>query len=382
MPKDSCAISGPSLAEWPLVNAVGGDPIAVLVRGLVFEACRKARSLAPALRVAAACSVSQSYAALGQVGLAEMSLARAEDLMRGLDAADARSARASLLEAQESLHIARGERAEAERVRARLVEQIAADAAGPEKRLGLAQMAINQAFDAWSAGRLSEAVRLMQQGLVTFTALEHELAEQNPAEAARARQGRSGTLANLSSAKVEIAEALKVFGAIAACEGHFDALSEEVRAKLARIGSAEKLMELQHELNEELPKVFGEDLDEHDLRLTALRELREAIALAESISDFDYLSIQWLQLSKLLRQFGQQKDAREALANAQHYAARAGDQMHLAAVSWAQAMDAAGRWQRSSQVERSSPLPQGRDALCRPGAGRAFVARAPRQIRA
>ena len=120
----------------------------------------------------------------------------------------------------------------------------------------LAEMAMNQAFDAKSAGRLSEAVRLMQQGLATFTALEHELADQDPAEAARARQGRSGTLANLSSARVEIADALEVFGAIAACEGHFDALSQEVRAKLARIGSAEKLMVLQQELNEELPKVL------------------------------------------------------------------------------------------------------------------------------
>jgi CHAT domain-containing protein len=334
-------IAGPWLAEWPLVDAVGGDPYEVLVRRLVFEACAEARSLSPALRAAAACCVSQSYAALGQVGLAEMSLARAEDLMRGLDAAEARSVRTSLLAAQETLHIARGESAEAERVRARLVELLAADAVGPEERLVRAEMAMNQAIDAKSAGRLSEAVRLMQQGLATFTALEQELAEQDPPEAARARVGRSGTLANLSSARVEIADALKVFGAIAACEGHFDRLSEDVRAELARIGSAEKLMELQHELNEELPKVLGEDLDEHDLRLAGLRELREAIALAESTSHVEYLGIQWFQLSRLLRQFGQQKDAREALANAQNYTARAGDQRHLAAVSWAQAMDAA-----------------------------------------
>jgi hypothetical protein len=105
-------IAGPWLAEWPLVDAVGGEPYEVLVRRLVFEVCAEARSLSPAMRVAAACSVSQSYAALGQVGLAEMSLARAEDLVRGLDATEARSLRTSLLAAQETLHIARGEFAE------------------------------------------------------------------------------------------------------------------------------------------------------------------------------------------------------------------------------------------------------------------------------
>jgi hypothetical protein len=72
------------------------------------------------------------------------------------------------------------------------------------------------------------------------------------------------------------------------------------------------------------------------LRQRALQDLRDAIKLAESVADFEYLGIQWMQLSKLLHVLGRGDERRAALMNAARNAARAGDQGRLAAASWMQ----------------------------------------------
>ena len=332
-------ITGPTLASWPLIIAEGGSAIDVLVRRLIFEACLMARELGPAELAAAACSVSQAYAALGEIALAEMSLARTRDLLAEAEANDAAAVQPNVLAAQETLYIARGEHAEAAQVRARLLADLPEGSSG--ERLVRAELIMNQALAAQSAGQLAEALRSMQQGVETFAELERELGDSDPTAALRARKGRSGSLANLSGVRAEIASGLELISTVVNVRD-FDALPNSARAALARIGSAEKFMLLQKELLETVPAAFPDEvLSPMAIRQRALHDLSDAIELAESVSDFEYLGIQWMQLSRLLDVLGRGAERREALISAARYAARAGDQARLAAVSWAQAKDAA-----------------------------------------
>jgi CHAT domain-containing protein len=198
-----------------------------------------------------------------------------------------------------------------------------------------------QALAAQSAGLLAEALRSMEQGVETFAELERDLGDSDPTAVLRARAGRSGSLANLSGVRAAIASGLELISTVANLRD-FNTLPDSVRAELARIGSAEKFMALQKELLETVPAALpNEVLSPKALRQRALDDLRAAIELAESVADFEYLGIQWMQLSKLLDVLGRDDERRDALINAARNAAHAGDQGQLAAASWAQAQDAA-----------------------------------------
>jgi tetratricopeptide (TPR) repeat protein len=293
-----------------------------------------ARGLGPAELAGAACSVSQAYAALGEIALAEMGLARANDLLAKAGANEAAPARSGLLAAPETLHVARGEQAEAAHARARLLADL--PESSRSERLVRAELMMNEALAAQSAGRLAEALRSMEQGIETFAELERDLTNGDLAAALRARAGRGGSLANLSGVRAEIASGLELIGSVANVRD-FGALPDSARAQFARIGSAEKLMALQKELLEIAPAVLPDEvLSPMPLRQRTLQDLRDAIKLAESVADFEYLGIQWMQLSKLLHVLGRGDERRAALMNAARNAARAGDQGRLAAASWMQ----------------------------------------------
>jgi tetratricopeptide (TPR) repeat protein len=144
-----------------------------------------ARGLGPAELAGAACSVSQAYAALGEIALAEMGLARANDLLAKAGANEAAPARSWLLAAPETLHVARGEQAEAAHARARLLADL--PESSRSERLVRAELMMNEALAAQSAGRLAEALRSMEQGIETFAELERDLTNGDLAAALRRR---------------------------------------------------------------------------------------------------------------------------------------------------------------------------------------------------
>ena len=172
-----------------------------------------ARGLGPGELAGAACSVSQAYAALGEIALAEMGLARANDLLAKAGANEAAPARSGLLAAPETLHVARGEQAEAAHARARLLADL--PESSRSERLVRAELMMNEALAAQSAGRLAEALRSMEQGIETFAELERDLTNGDLAAALRARAGRGGSLANLSGVRAEIASGLELIGSVA-----------------------------------------------------------------------------------------------------------------------------------------------------------------------
>ncbi|MDC6170699.1 CHAT domain-containing protein [Paucibacter sp. XJ19-41] len=346
-------IASTAMAQWPVILAEGGEPVEVLVRRLVLESCLRAQGATGAALCGAAASVVQAYCALGQVALAEMSLARAHDLLaehRGGDLGP----QLSVLMAQESLHIARGGFADAARVREEIRQlRAAADAATATADV---MLAMNQALFVLQNGDLPAALIALRQALSDFERLErerHDAADQPGMLAAR--QGRSGCVANLGCLKAEAAVGLELLRQLTAAEGDFSLLPADSIRQLQRFGNPGRTKAVLRTLllNWAQTQAPASALAS---RQEAEADLRLAIALATETGQSEYLGIQHLQLARLLRESGRVEEAYPLLPLALRHATSAGDQQHVAAAARELASCAAERGDRSGELDALETL--------------------------
>ncbi|MBK9442169.1 MAG: CHAT domain-containing protein [Comamonadaceae bacterium] len=339
------SIAGTAMARWPVVVAEGGEPVEVLVRRMVLEGCLRAQGASAGVLCAAAASVAQAYCALGQVALAEMSMARANDRLAQADGG-AVALRRNVLAAQESLHIARGEMDLAAKVRAEIRQPASASSTGVDSNLSTIsdeELAMNEALFARHRGDLTGALAALMRVHERFAQLEGECGRAaDQSGELRARQGRSGCIANIGSLKAEAAAGFDLLQQIAAVDGDVSRLTPSTVRQVQRLGDASRASIVLGGLADRWASTHPVS-NVAALRAQAEADLRHAIDLATQTGHSEYLGIQNLELARLLRECDREDEAYALLPLAIRHANDAGDQQHVAAGAWELARQASKR---------------------------------------
>jgi len=336
-------IAGPLLKTWPLVHASGNEPFGRLVTNLMLQASARSQGLPPATQAVIAALVSQNYVALGELGLAEMSLARADDLLRTASNEEAIAERPSLAAAREALLIAQGRRDEA-RV-ARQEAMSALDPANSLQRLEREGLLMNEAIHLLGEGRVAMAIQAMQRSVDGLARLDAELQPADPESAARARLLLSGSLANLADAYSMAARFMSLLQSLNEHGNDLSKLPPLAAAAVRGTRDADHLMAMQAELLERVQPLlnvqFPYGYTPQSVVAHAERLLRRALALARELDALEFLGIQSMNLGRLLRESGRPVEAAGAFTDAVRAAARAGDQVRLTHATWELAAEAA-----------------------------------------
>jgi hypothetical protein len=333
----------PYAQAWPLMIAVGGDPLESLARNLVFDACVQARDAPPSVRVDASCRVARDYTVLGETALAEMALKRAE-MFAEMAPSDAMVECTQLLDAtRESLYNAQGRLDEARAARERVLKALESSGGEGQFNLAIEQLAVNEALDLQQSGHFADAIDFMEASLERFSAQAEQIRAEDPAAAAEAEQGLSASKANLGGLWLAVSELQMHFQFIRSHFAEGTDLPDATTQYLRRLGNATAYMARQEELLQRLHPLLDERFLQgwtvESLRDHAESLLREAIEISGSLGLFEYLGIQSRTLAKLLRQANRDAEAAEAIAQASQFAARARDYSTLRAAFWEMAQD-------------------------------------------
>lgn len=328
----------PNAKQWPIVIAPpAGDLIAALVRNLIARACAEARGAPPEILAAMAGAVIQCYTGLGELGLAETSLARAEDLLRKSSDTARQEIGLQLENVKAELLTAQGRHQEAETIRQRVMTSGAFASGSLESRLAHQSVAMNHALYARRNGRLAEALTGLLDCLQKFSELEAEAREKNPEELSGVRHSLSGAIANLGMAYRDAANNLELMECLGARRMKYGDLSPSMRRHMHSIGSAEAFMAMQSEMLERveplLDRLFPDGHDSSMLIAHARHMLENALSISKEIGGYDFAAVQSHSLAQLLSDVGESEASEAIMRESLAYAARITDYSHMAAAS-------------------------------------------------
>lgn len=325
--------------QWPIVHPGlprewTGSPLAHLFQSLVGEGVVQARGQAPDACAMFASTAASSLLALGEIGLAEAALARADDWMartplgraRDLVAHMVDDIRADLLEA-----LGRYDESAALRSDLKRVPELAGDGRAAQlARLGIASQ---EALGLYKRGKLGAAINAFRECIDGWEAIVADAKEPDaamPADAStdRARclraglHGLSGVLANLAASFMTVMDDLLVWQIMRAPDltdgersARLAAADANPVAAIARLSDAFPALE----------PVFGDELSRQRLGEAADGLLRHALSLSEEIDAWEFAGVQAHRLAALHADIGDPRVAEEFAQRAVRHAARAGD---------------------------------------------------------
>jgi hypothetical protein len=300
-----------------------GDLMAALIMNLVAEVCAEIQGKPVDLRIILAGMVSQCYTILGETARARIALARARDLAATLPAEDPTAD--ALQEIEAEILRAEGRREEAARLRPKRQQPKGDD---PSARLARARILQNEGLELRTAGRLSDAIETVEQGVSLLRALIAE----NDNDDVRFTLG--GTIANLALLYADCARNLETLAVLAAKPAAYDELPKKIQQRLHQLGSADALLVMQKEMlgpvKDLLDARFG-TFDASRLRTQAIALYREAISGGR---DYEYLCIQCRGLAGLLMEAGDMSGAVTAAQDCVAYAARLRHYGFIGAATW------------------------------------------------
>ncbi len=325
--------------DWPLkhpgiARLWQGPPLVHLMLCRIAEGLIEARGEGAAHRAIFAANTASSLLAIGELGLAEAALARAEDAAAQIAPGREHDlARAMVDDVRADWLEAAGRFDEAGMLRARLqsIPELQGDAlAAALARQGLAAQ---QALALYEEGRMAEALSAFQDTVPGWQALAQrardEAAAAGPdhAEAAASLeraclQGLSGDLANLASVLTTLLDDLAVV-----CIARDPALTDDERrrrllaanpdpaAAVARIEACFGALEV----------LLGAEFTRAQLAARIDQLLRQALQLAEQSAAWEFAGVQAHRLAGLHATHGDPALAEQFAQQAVRHAARAGD---------------------------------------------------------
>lgn len=303
-------------AMLPLEVAQGGEPNEVLVRRSVLEKVLIARKESAAIRCGAAASVSQAYSALGQVALAEMSLARAEDCSKE-EGCNPLQTLHSRLSARESLYIARGEMDKAKEMADQL---LSLKGPGLSYRIAYTENKMNMGIYPCQRGELVESLQILKAVLSDLQVLEAEC--YHPADIKLLRQVRSGCLANIARALIDATTYI----------GMTSAGSSEDQA-VETLGGSDRANAIAFDVDSSAWMEVAGTRSPVRLLEQAEEDLRTAISLSEETGHSEYLAIQQMLHARVYQMMGRFPEVEAKLVAALRNSQRAGDQRHVGALA-------------------------------------------------
>jgi len=313
----------PNAKEWPLITASpAGQLREAVVRNLIAEVCAEAQGASASTRAQIAGLTVQCYTGLGEFGLAEANLARAEDLVANEPAS------LSLLNVKAELLSAQGHYQEAEQLRNQVL------AAGKFKnRVARQDLIMNNALEARKDGRLAEALEGMRTSAETYEELAKE-AVGDATQLAEIRHSQSGALANLGIIYSDIASNLELIAVLSTDSAKRDDLSPRLRQIMSQLGSAEAYTAMHDEMTQRVMPLLDPDVrNPPALRREAETLLRSALAISGEMGSYDYAAIQSRSLALVLDDQGKSRDAEAKMDACLRYAARVTDYHTMSAAS-------------------------------------------------
>jgi tetratricopeptide (TPR) repeat protein len=313
----------PTAKKWPVITASpAGQLREAVVRNLIAEVCAEAQGASASTRAQIAGLTVQCYTGLGEFGLAEANLARAEDLLANEPPS------LSLLNVKAELLSAQGHSQEAEQLRNQVL------AAGKfENRAARQDVIMNNALEARKGGRLAEALEGMRTSAKTYEELAKE-ALGDATQLAEIRHSQSGALANLGIVCADIASNFELIAVLSTDSAKRGDLSPRLREIMSQLGSVEAYTAMHDEMTQRvMPLLDPAVRNPPTLRREAESLLRSALAISEEMGSYDYAAIQSRSLAVVLDDQGKPRDAEAMMDACLRYAARVTDYHTMSAAS-------------------------------------------------
>jgi tetratricopeptide (TPR) repeat protein len=323
--------------EWPLPLMEAPDqwrdsPIAHLVCCLIAEGLARARSETPGSKAVLAALTASSLIAMGEDGLAESALERAEDCLAEMPEGDDRErAYVAVLDVRADLLQSLRRYEDANLLRHQvlhLYEPHLSDSA--TGRLAAMSLASQQALGLFNEGKLAEALIAFDRCIADLRAMLDELDSDEDQEivgitANRLKHLLSGNLANLGMMLRIVADDVTLVMKL-----NEPSLSDDDRVNLIRAAdpnrAASEARAVRLEAAGPILSRFGGDTTELSrLRKEAERLLREALPLSTATKSWEFAGIQAHHLMGLRRDAGDAETAHEFAELAVRYAGIAGD---------------------------------------------------------
>jgi hypothetical protein len=320
---DRCvAIAG---RDWPIAPPVAGrgtgnNQVRDVIQALIAEACATARGdTSLVVRVMLAGTTAQCFAVVNELGLAEMALARGNDLLRQIPPDDSARTTTELgLRSIEAEFYARtGQLANAERAERQTAEPGFMSGNTILHRLVREQLASNRVLTAYQAGRYAEALREYPERLTVVESLSRDAAAAEREEDRRwivsTRELLSGDLANWSAVLFDLAKRLEERERIGRPLGVPHGVQDDVDDR----ARDEAIAWLQRETPELLTAAR--------LRAQVGALLERALPLAVEIEAWEFAGVQAHRLALLRLGEGRADDADALMARVLEYSGRVGD---------------------------------------------------------
>ncbi|XXY21826.1 CHAT domain-containing protein [Sorangium sp. So ce216] len=346
LPNEAC--TWPSLISSTLIDR---RPHALLAQCLIAEATSRVNGSSPSLRALIAGETAAVYLTLGEVGLGEVALARADDLLAEAPKdAERDSVEIALMEWRAALLVKLGNHASAADLRAALLARVPYQDSIP-LRVNWHRTAAARALSLFRTGKFAEAFEAFRAETVALQALARD-AEGADSEEERAllpavQYARSGALANWSTLLGDLADYIEVNELLLASvseEGIARYPSQqdvarappEVRARLRELVSTLELHDPErlHAMNAAVPALVKYLEEERipagasgsgTVRAQVRRMLEQALELSETVGGWAFAAIQADRLASMMQDAGEYDDAERAMRKVLELATRVGD---------------------------------------------------------
>lgn len=327
----------PQLAvDWPLIAPGNpGDarenPYGYLAQSLVAEGVAQAKGLPAGIRSVVTAGTAAGYIALGELALAEATLARADDFMAQVPSNDPQKyliqmalddVRAGVLNA-----IGRHDESAGIRNQLQVTDLIKGD--NLDKRLIRQQLVSSQALSYYETQQYDKALEAFPVCVKALEAIVLDAATSTDPEdqilLPKVKYTLSGDLANWSAVLMDLADHLEIHELLQS-----DLPQEEKVYLLLQSGSDPRrvIADLQSVMPL-LDNMFPEGVSRAILLREARVLLERALLLSEEISGWEFAGIQAHRLAIVLKDIGDNTNAERAARKAVSHSARVGDHSRI-----------------------------------------------------
>jgi hypothetical protein len=319
--------------DWPLASPTfdPGDLHRNLVLSLIQEAVAEAKGSPMGLRAVFAAATCSAFLALGEHGMAQSCLARAEDIYAKAATDDPLYEGFGwvLANTRMELNLQLGRHREAEAERRSVVSSQLLTGETLVVRLTRQQLASSEALAAFDRLAFGQALELYPRCIANLERLEREASESTDSKVrgqlSEVQHTLSGDLANFAVVLIELSKYWKIYDILLS-----GLPTGEVETLLTKRGidprCAATCLE---EATPELERMFPTLLSREALMNEALCLLGRALTLSELTEGWEFAGVQSHRLMLLLEELGRLPEAEIAAGKAITFGARAGDHRRI-----------------------------------------------------
>ena len=326
--------------DWPVVYPgylleYSGDRYEYLILALIAEAVAQAKGLPLGQRVLLAAMTSSGFQAVGETGLAEAALARAEDMFKAIPEDDPYRDiyNLGIMDVQMKIYGVLNQHAEVDQLLEQQLEQIKSlvlyHEDGLRERLILQEIASSRALAHYEGKRFKEALEAYPQCVSTLQRMMEEVNSQQDQDSKNCLRSiqhtLSGDLANWAAVLMDLAKYVEIFDIMTSD------LPEEQRIQMVQEAGLNPLEVLRY-LDEAMPalgRLFPDHISPYVLFNRARQLLEQALQLAEAAEGWEFAGVQAHRLVSLLVELDRPIDAEHMAEVAIRYSARVGDHTRI-----------------------------------------------------